>query len=76
MQRTFKLCLVLLALFWTLYSSYGLWLLAHTFPSTAPVKITPTELAASLQAYLVVFGPLVAAILFLFIWRRKSEPKR
>lgn len=71
--RLIKWCLLVVGLCWALYSSYGLILLAHAFPSSNSNNSVAVEILASLQGYLVVFGPFFAALALLMIKWPKTK---
>jgi len=61
-----------LSLVWALYSARGLILLAEMFPPSTSVTDNFETLLASLQGYLIIFGPLLVATV-LIIFRLPSQ---
>ena len=61
---------------WAAYATSSLLFLAHAFPSPEPAKHDLSSFLSSTQAYVLVFGPVVAALVFLLIaWPEKRGRK-
>ena len=65
--RIVQWCLLLIGAGWAVYSTNYFIFLARAFPSHTAAKYDVPELLASTQAYVVVFGPVLIAAIFLMV---------
>lgn len=71
-----QLFFFLLSAGWAVFSWTAFVLLANSFPSSGPFQYGISDFLASLQAYLLVFGPVVVAIIFLIVrWPNRLKEK-